>query len=243
MKCKDEGDIVLEPIEDADLVDRVRSRLRDAILGGSFAPGERLVEADLAGQLGVSRAPIRDALRMLEYDGLVTSVGRRGRFVTVLSTRDAWEVYTLRETLEAMAFGLVVGQCPSGVLAKADGIIGEMRAASDAGDRRSLSDLDVRFHRLICETSNHERLLSTWDSMSNLIGLLSRRVVGTQYDDLHAVPERHQLLIDAIRVGDVDSATAAIRSHIGSVAQRVMARLESGHRGDGFGVGDQGGVG
>jgi DNA-binding GntR family transcriptional regulator len=233
---------VLEPIDDADLVDRVRARLREAILGGSLAPGERLVESELAGRLRVSRAPVRDALRMLEFDGLVTSAGRRGRFVTVLSGRDAWEVYTLRENLEAMAFGLVVGRCPSDVLARADAIVNEMQVASDAGDRGALSELDVRFHRLICVTSDHERLLSAWDGMANLIGLLSRQVVGTQYDDLHAVPERHALLVAAIREGDVESATAAIRSHIGSVARRVMARLEAGDRGDQGLDGTDGGV-
>jgi len=217
---------VLEPILAPDLVDHVTSRLREAILKGSLAPGERLVEEQLASQLDVSRAPVREALRMLEYDGLVTSLGRRGRFVTVLSARDAWEVYTLRESLEAMAFGLVVADCPPEVLTKAEGIVREMQAASAAGDRRALSQLDVRFHRLICETSKHLRLLRTWDSMSNLIGLLSRRVLGTQYDDLNAVPNRHQLLVDVLRGGDAEVATAAIKAHIKSVADDVVSHLE-----------------
>ena len=224
---------MLEPIEDSDLVDRVRTRHSQAIHGGALAPGDRLVETDLATQLGVSRAPVRDALRILEYDGLVTSMGRRGRFVTVLSPQDAWEVYTLRESLEVMAFEIVVGHCPPDVLARADAIIDEMRVAVDAGDRRSLSGLDVRFHRLICETSNHSRLLASWDSMSNLINLLSRQVVGTRYDDLNVVTERHQLLVDVVRGGDVDAATAAIRSHIRSVAQSVVAGLDrERHGGD-----------
>lgn len=216
---------MLEPIVDADLVERVRTRLRKAILEGTLAPGDRLVEADLAAQLDVSRAPVRDALRMLEHDGLVTANGRRGRFVTVLSARDAWEVYTLREALEAMAFGIVVHDCPPQVLAQAEGLVAEMHLASQAGDRGRLSQLDVSFHRLICQTAGHERLLRTWDSMSNLISLLSRQVVGTQYDDLEAVPTRHQVLVDVIRAGEADPATAAIRGHIGSVAQNVVARL------------------
>jgi DNA-binding GntR family transcriptional regulator len=117
------------------------------------------------------------------------------------------------------------------VLAKAEGIVGEMQVASRDGDRGALSELDVRFHRLMCETSGHVRLLATWDSMSNLISLLSRQVVGTQYSDLNAVPARHQLLVDVIRAGDVDRATAEIRSHIESVAQAVIARLRTSHPG------------
>jgi DNA-binding GntR family transcriptional regulator len=220
---------MLEPIVDADLVERVRTRLRQAILEGALPPGERLVEADLAAQLGVSRAPVRDALRMLEHDGLVTANGRRGRFVTVLSARDAWEVYTLREALEAMAVGIVARSCPPEVLDQAERIVEEMHVASRRGDRASLSRLDVSFHRLICETADHERLLRTWDSMSTLISLLSRQVIGAQYDDLEAVPARHQLLVDVIREGDVDAATAAIKGHIESVAQSVVARLDGTH--------------
>lgn len=218
---------MLEPILAPDLVDHVTSRLREAILKGALAPGERLVEEQLAAQLDVSRAPVREALRMLEYDGLVTALGRRGRFVSVLSARDAWEVYTLREHLEAMAFGLVAGKCPPDVLGAAGDIVKEMQTASQAGDRRALSLLDVRFHRLICQMTNHERLIRTWESMSNQIALLSRQVLGTQYDDLGDVANRHQLLIDVLCAGDAEAATAAIRAHIRSVAENVIRLLES----------------
>lgn len=217
---------MLEPILAPDLVDHVTQRLREAILTGSLAPGERLVEEQLAAQLDVSRAPVREALRMLEYDGLVTAVGRRGRFVAVLSARDAWEVYTLRENLEAMAFELVVAKCPPEILAQASALVDQMKTASAAKDRRALSQLDVKFHRLICSTSNHERLIRTWDSMSNQIGLLSRQVLGTQYDDLTDVAARHQLLIDVLRQEDPAVATAAIRDHIQSVAKNVIERLD-----------------
>lgn len=218
---------LLEPILAPDLVDHVTSRLRDAILTGALAPGGRLVEEQLAAQLEVSRAPVREALRMLEYDGLVTALGRRGRFVSVLSARDAWEVYTLRENLEAMAFGLVVTKCPPEMLVEAGEIVQQMKSASQAKDRRALSQLDVRFHRLICSTSKHDRLIRTWDSMSNQIALLSRQVLGTQYDNLTDVADRHQLLIDVLRTDDREAATAAIRDHIQSVAMNVIKRLEA----------------
>ena len=99
---------MLEPIERPGSVEDVTTRIRHAIFAGALAQGERLVEDDLAAKLGVSRAPIRDALKALERDGLVASAGRRGKVVTSLSSRDAWEVYSLRATLEAMAFRLVM---------------------------------------------------------------------------------------------------------------------------------------
>jgi DNA-binding GntR family transcriptional regulator len=222
-----EGGDLLEPILAPDLVTHVAARVREAIMNGTFAQGDRLIEEQLAAQLNVSRAPVREALRQLEYDGLVTALGRRGRFVSILSPRDAWEVYTLRENLEAMAFSLVVGTCPSDVLTRADGIVDEMRTASAQLDLWTLSRLDVTFHRLIVETAHHDRLIRTWDSMSNQIGLLSRRVIGTQYDDLTAIPGRHQILVDVLRAGDVHEASDAIRSHIGSVAAQVVRRMET----------------
>lgn len=228
---------MLEPILAPDLVDHVTARLRDAILTGALAPGGRLVEEQLAAQLDVSRAPVREALRMLEYDGLVTALGRRGRFVTVLSAKDAWEVYTLRESLEAMAFGLVATKCPREVLDQAGELVLDMRTAVLAGDRRALSQLDVRFHRLICQTSNHDRLMRTWDSMSNQIGLLSRQVLGTQYDDLTGVADRHQRLIDVLRADDREVAIASIRDHIRSVAENVLNRITSGRAPHSDGVG------
>jgi DNA-binding GntR family transcriptional regulator len=217
--------MVLEPILVPDLVDHVTTRLRDAILTGMLAPGERLVEEQLAAQLDVSRAPVREALRMLEYDGLETGLGRRGRFVTLLTAQDAWEVYTLRAALEALAVDVVARDCPPQLLQELQNIVSKMGTAIRQQDRHALSVLDVRFHRTICSTSGHERLLRAWDSMSNQIRLLSQRVIGTQYDELTDVAERHQTLVDVLATRDPAAAMTAVRAHIQSVSERVVAHL------------------
>lgn len=220
-RIEDGGDGLLEPIERPDLVDDVYARLRQAIFTGELAPGERLVEDVLASQLGVSRAPIRDALKALVRDGLVASSRRRGKIVMLLSPRDAWEVYSLRSTLEAMAIRLVMPSPAPELLEDLEATVDAMEQASLAGDHQALSSLDVQFHETLIRASGHERLFRTWESMSIQIRLLSRQVIDNIYSDLERVPGRHGALIAAIRAGDSDAAEVQIRNHIDSVADRI----------------------
>lgn len=217
---------MLEPINRPDLVDDVYHRIRHAIFAGTLAPGERLVEDLLAAQLGVSRAPIRDALKALERDGLVASAGKRGKVVSLLTAHDAWEVYSLRGTLEAMAITLAMRKASPDLFDELDSIVASMQPASIAADHQTLSDLDVQFHGAICRASGHERLLRAWESMSIQIRLLSQQVIETIYADLLAIPERHAILVSAMRAGDEHAAESAIRRHIDSVSLRVMGVLQ-----------------
>jgi DNA-binding GntR family transcriptional regulator len=217
---------LLEPINRPDLVDDVYHRIRHAIFAGTLAPGERLVEDLLATQLAVSRAPIRDALKALERDGLVASAGKRGKVVSLLTAHDAWEVYSLRSTLEAMAITLAMRSATPSLFAELDTLITAMRPASVAGNHAALSDLDVQFHGAICRASGHQRLRRAWESMSVQIRLLSQQVIETIYADLQAIPERHALLVAEMRGGDEPAAESAIRRHIDSVSERVTAVLQ-----------------
>jgi DNA-binding GntR family transcriptional regulator len=217
---------LLEPIVRPDLVDDVYHRIRHAIFAGTLAPGERLVEDLLAAQLGVSRAPIRDALKQLERDGLIASAGKRGKVVSLLTARDAWEVYSLRSTLEAMAISLAIRSATPELFAELDGLVAEMAPASVAGDHERLSALDVQFHGAICRASGHDRLLRAWESMSIQIRLLSQQVIETIYADLQTIPERHAAVVARMRAGDEAQAEAAIRVHIDSVSERVMRVLQ-----------------
>ena len=216
---------MLEPIQRPDLFEDVYARLRSAILLGVLAPGERLVEGQLAARLGVSRAPIRDALRSLEIDGLVMPSGGKGKVVSTLSARDAWEVYSLRATLEAMAMRLAIENRADDLIAELEEVVADMRRAGASADYSKLSTLDVRFHEAVCRASGHQRLSAAWRGMSDQIRLLSQQVIDTQYRDLADVPDRHQRLIEAIRAGDPAAADQEVRQHIDSVAERVTRTL------------------
>jgi DNA-binding GntR family transcriptional regulator len=216
---------MLEPIRRPDLVDDVYAQLRNAILLGALAPGERLVEAQLATRLAVSRAPIRDALRTLERDGLVSPRGRRGKVVSTLSPHDAWEVYSFRATLEAMGIRLAIEKRSESLLAELEDLVVDMRKTAASGDLAKLSALDVRFHETICRASGHQRLFGAWKGMANQIRLLSQQVIDTQYRDLADIPDRHERLLAAIRSADSAVAEREVRSHIDSVAKRVVQTL------------------
>jgi DNA-binding GntR family transcriptional regulator len=216
---------MLEPIRQAALVENVYERLRHAILSGTLRPGARLVEDQLAAQLAVSRAPVRDALRALEADGLVASHARRGKVVTTLSGRDAWEVYSLRSTLEAMAIRLTIGAQHGDLLERLDAIVGEMQVASKAKDLTALARLDVEFHDSVSQASGHTRLVRALEGMHDQIRLLSLQVLDTLYADSVDVAARHARLVAAIRAGDGDAAEEAVREHIESVAVRVVGAV------------------
>jgi DNA-binding GntR family transcriptional regulator len=216
---------MLEPIQRLDLFQDVYACLRNAIFLGVLAPGERLVVEQLATRLGVSRAPIRDALRSLEIDGLVMASGRKGKVVSTLSVRDAWEVYSLRATLEVMAVRLAIENPANDLFAELEDLVADMRRAAESADLSKLSTLDVRFHEAVCRASGHQRLLAAWRAMSDQIRLLSQQVIDTQYSDLADVPDRHKRLIEALRAGDPAAAEREVRQHIDSVAERVTNRL------------------
>jgi DNA-binding GntR family transcriptional regulator len=220
---------MLEPVESVDLAEQVYSRLRSAIRSGTLPPGERLVERDLAARLGVSRAPIREALQRLEDEGLIAPAGRRGKIVVTLSPHDAWEVYTLRASLEAMAVRLAVGAVATETLGNLDRIVASMRDDARRGDRDAFALHDMKFHETVCRASGHARLLRAWTAMSRQIELLYQvdtRVATEMWSDLDGVATQHERLAAAVRAGDPAEAERLVRDHIDRTAERVIESLE-----------------
>jgi DNA-binding GntR family transcriptional regulator len=205
------------------LNERVCQVLRDAIVTGALPPGQRLVEARLAEHLGVSRAPIREALRVLQREGLVTSLPARGVVVTVLTKRDVREIYGLRTALECWAVREACVKASPTQIKQIATLIEEMDQASLRNDADLLAAEDVRFHSLIFEISGNNRLLQVSSTILSQIRLLSTQVVHTLYTDLRLIPDRHHIILDAIRSGDADTAERCVRDHITSVADLIVA--------------------
>lgn len=214
------------PIDHDGLAERVRSELRDAILNGSLRPGERLVESRLASEIQVSRATLRGAIGSLAHEGLVVTVPRKGSYVRRLDAHDAWEVYSLRAALEALAFRTARTRMEPADLETLHEIIQEMDEKAADGDRRALTELDVRFHRTVVELSGNGRLEEAWTRMILQVQVLSERVIGTLYTDLMTVPHRHRQLLDVLTSGTEEQAVNLIQEHIHSVDSRILAQLE-----------------
>jgi DNA-binding GntR family transcriptional regulator len=205
--------------------DLVYANLRRAITNGTLMPGQRLVEARLAERLGVSRAPLREAMRVLASEGLVSNVPRRGVMVAILRKSDAAEIYGLRIALETWAAREACRLASEADVAALRTLLAEMERSSEANDVEVLSGTDVIFHRRICEIAGNHRLLRVWTGILSQIRLLSRQVIVTLYADLHDVPKRHELIVEAIAQRNPVLVETLVREHIESVAARILAQM------------------
>ena len=209
----------------------VYANLHDAITTGALVPGQRLIEARLAERMGVSRAPLREAMQKLAAEGLLENLPRRGVVVAVLRREDAAEIYGLRTALECWAAREACRVATETDLGSLVAVVHEMETSSNDSDVELLSGEDVTFHRRICEMAANRRLLRAWTGNLNHIRLLSRQVIGTLYADLHQVPQRHERIMEALNDRQPDAAERLVREHIESVAARVleaMTKRESG---------------
>jgi DNA-binding GntR family transcriptional regulator len=218
---------VLSMPEKRALSDDVASRLRSAILSGAFAPGERLREEQLARVLGVSRGPVREALAELERQGLVVINRNRGAVVAQLSRDDLEELYTLRLVIEELAIRRAAEFSDPHHNAAMQQRIDEMQIALERGiTEQEAAELDLEFHDLIYDASQHRRLKDTWTTMRAQIHilLLNRNVADVDFREM--LVSGHQDLLDGIDDSDPDRAANTLREHLGGSYARVSRSLE-----------------
>lgn len=202
------------------LRNRVASVLRDAILDGTLMPGDSLVETTIADDLDISRAPVREAIRMLSEEGLVESVPYKGSRVRRLTSRDVQEVYAIRGLLEKFALELAFGR-GSVRTADLETACCEMEAAAAAGDTRSVNDADERLHRSLIELADHDLLLSLW----NQIEMRARQIMALRNDQMGdpvTVAANHRAIVTAIAQGDARHAMDLLDAHVASGARLVL---------------------
>jgi len=205
------------------LVDRVAKTLVDAILSGGIPSGARLAESTIARQMDLSRAPVREALRLLESSGLVEYRTNRGFFVKVVSAVSVSDLYDLRILLETAAIRRLTETNAEAALPALRAQVAELhRLADEEADLMAHVSADMQFHRLICESSGNLRFLQLFDQIANetKLGLL---VIGRLYDDSHQMAETHEPIVEAIALHDADRAVAAISYHI-SVAKELVTQ-------------------
>jgi DNA-binding GntR family transcriptional regulator len=192
----------------------LRMRLKEAllrrILGGHYAPGERLVELRLAAEFATSQGPVREALRELEATGLVTNIPRRGTYVSEVMAEGLREIYAVRGALEEQATRRATAR-RSCDLAQIQREVDGMRAAAAAGDVPALIEHSVGFHRAIMEASGNRLLLNIWRSLQ----IETRTTITMLVDglDLMEIADSHQPIVDAIAGGDAERAARVAREH------------------------------
>jgi DNA-binding GntR family transcriptional regulator len=185
--------------------------LREAIVEGRLAPGEPVVEAQLSRQLGVSRAPLREALRSLENEGLVVSTPWRGAIVAPLTERGVTELQAFRRLLEGFAAEQVLARNDADI-STLDALVVEMERCAEAGDLACMNEADVRFHTQIVEMSGNALLLDVWRSYVSPI----RRALALRNranSDLDSIVTMHRTLIAAFAARDLDAVRECYRTH------------------------------
>ncbi|WP_017298800.1 GntR family transcriptional regulator [Nodosilinea nodulosa] len=211
------------------LYEQVYHALRSAILTGALSPGDRLVETQLAEWLQVSRTPLREALRQLQQDGLVTADVSGGLRVTTITAADAEELYDCRLALEALA---VAGACAYATDAQLEAIEACVAKAEGATanshgslSHESLLDVDYQFHHLIAESSGNRRLVSLLDTLFDAMALLRIQTL-QQNPNVLDIRLEHRQIYEAILDRDRDGAVAAITQHLRASKTRVIKEIE-----------------
>ncbi|MCA0457469.1 MAG: GntR family transcriptional regulator [Chloroflexi bacterium] len=212
--------MTLNHIENRSLRDRVLDALREAIITGEIKPGQQLVETELAASLGVSRAPLREALQILSAEGLAETIPYHGTTVRRLTKADIEELYSLRSVLETFAIRRVIElHDPQHALVLRE-CFERMLAAAEAGALKQVNQIDREFHDTIIELTGHSLLLTSWSVVSmrvrQVMALLNRR-----NSDLKRIAYNHVPIIEAIEAGDTEIAVQLMEKHVAASGELI----------------------
>lgn len=204
-----------EPVRS--LRDVAYESMKEAILSGVITPGEKLTETDLSNQLGISRGPIREALRQLERDGLVQSQPYRGTVVSEFRTEEADQVYIpIRRMIEIYAFCRAADLFEAHDYGALEAYIQEMEQGCARQDLKAVSRWDAEFHRYVVTKCTSGVLSSIWESLAahfyGRIFFQNRVKQGTP--EFSAVPQNHRDLLSVMHTGDPKGISSILETHI-----------------------------
>jgi DNA-binding GntR family transcriptional regulator len=208
-------------LEKTSLREQALSALRRAITTGQLTPGTHLVETELSEALQISRGTLREAMRQLQQEGLI-SAGARGRLsVRHVDNKEIKDIFAVRAALEALAARTLAGREDRA------GAVGQLRTAVDDMGRWAASNLedrieaDLRFHRTMCHLTGNETLLHQWSSLEGSIRM-SIMYAGVDRALKNMDAKRHHDIVDAIEFGDAELAAAAVLDHMAGAAKVLI---------------------
>jgi DNA-binding GntR family transcriptional regulator len=191
---------------------RIADELRQNILAGDLAPGERIRQEELAEKFGASRIPVREALRILVTDGLVHMVSNSGAWVNSLTQEECSELYRIRERLEPLLLSYSLPELSDASLAELDALVEEMKNAPDV---EAFMRLDRQFHWITYSGAQTNTLsdivLRLWNRTQPYRRVFTRMVRST---GIHVTHLEHELLVAALRRRDIASASTLLEGHI-----------------------------
>jgi DNA-binding GntR family transcriptional regulator len=203
------------------LREQVLAELRRRIVDGDYAQGERLTETRLADDFGVSRNPVREALRVVEAEGFVQILPRRGAVVATLDETAVRDLFAVREQFETLAAGMAAERATADDIAMLRRLVEDASKATHAQDFDLVAELNSAFHRAVIEVSQNRWLHSMSAAMYHHVHWVFR--VGAAQRAPHS-SEEHVRLVDAIEAGDAEVATTAARLHVRAAAAAAFGQ-------------------
>lgn len=198
--------------------------MREAIISGQLKPGERLMEVQLAEEMGVSRTPVREAIRKLELEGFVVMVPRKGAYVADISTKDIADVFEIRAALEALAAGLAAERITDEELEELQRTLVKVSKSAESHDLENLIQVDTEFHDVLYKASRNERLVQIISNLREQIQRFRSTTLaapGRMKDAL----EEHKKIVDAISERNVALAAQLAQEHIENAENSMLEAI------------------
>jgi len=206
---------------------KITDDIRKAIFNGQLKPGSRLREVEMSKQMGVSRGPIREAMRMLEQEGLLFSQPYKETMVAEITSEEVTEVLIpIRLTLEQFAVRKALSHMDDTHRARLQAILADMNEAAQKQDIARITDCDLLFHEYLVEMSEMSNIIGIWKSIYNRIRL-HFITQARAYEDLSVLCREHESLLQTIVEGKPDKIAKALAEHIHSVNWGLMKKSES----------------
>lgn len=223
-KVKMQDNLHMSMDECLPLRDVVFNTLRQAILSGEIEPGERLMEIHLANKLGVSRTPIREAIRKLELEGLVIMNPRRGAEVAQITEKSMQDVLEVRKALDILCVELACERISEEELSALKTACDEFEVAVQKGDVKNIALADVQFHDIIVKATGNDRLLQ-------LVNNLSEQMYRYRYEYIKDINghqklvEEHRKIVESIENADKSAAGKAVAIHIDNQRKTIIEQI------------------
>lgn len=219
-----ETDCSHELVEDdpRSLRDQVRQVLRSWIVSGRFAPGDRVRERDIAQELGISRMPVREAVALLEGEGLVTSLPRGGVVVKKLTAKDAADLFHIREVLEGLAARLAAQNAASADASVLHHNLSQAKKAAEGGDSAEQSRLNLEFHETVIALADNPALTT----MLEPVGVRLRWHFAPDQEPTTVLDE-HTHILEAISSRDADRAAHIAAEHVRQTRDNILPSFDT----------------
>ncbi|MGE5373080.1 MAG: GntR family transcriptional regulator [Solirubrobacterales bacterium] len=198
--------------------------LREAIMSGALPPGERMMEVQLAEELGVSRTPVREAIRKLELEGFVVMIPRKGAYVAGISLKDVADVFEIRTALEALAAGLAAERITDEELEEMERIVVLKSEAIKNNDLELLIETDTQFHEVLYRASRNEKLFQIINNLREQIQRFRTTSLASP-GRMRLALEEHKKIIEALSERNISLAQQLAQDHIENAENSMLEAL------------------